>query len=179
MTGVVIQRLRDGRLYVLADGARARPSHALGGPFATREAAGTWIVTHVEATLPPDRRALWGELFERAGGLAADLWQLVGLIGWVAAGRPRAALLRYAVPMPDPVSLACPVCGAVPERRAEAVAGGWAACTRFGVTHDRARHSVDRPLDAGAVTLAPVREPGDDEAPVSVLQLMLEPGDAP
>ena len=101
-----IRQLADGTRWVFPEccahlGGRAlerQQSLALAGPFPDRFAAARWIVEHCEARLAPPQLAVWAECLERAGGVAADPFHLIGLLMFLLERAPRERVLRCAGP---------------------------------------------------------------------------------
>lgn len=96
-----IQRLGasvDGDLHIFPDNVFPRVTTAVSGPFRDRWAAYAWIIEHSERRLSPEKRALWGEALQLAGGRDAEVGHALGLMAMVAKGRPRENILRAARP---------------------------------------------------------------------------------
>lgn len=76
----------------------------IAGPFETRDGAYAWMVSHLEATLSPSKKVLWGIACDQMGS-APDWAHLMGLIMAIAAGRTatgtanEAWVRKAAVPM--------------------------------------------------------------------------------
>lgn len=94
-----IHRLEDGQLYIVADKLRPSVRNAMAGPFKHRFAAYYWIIEHVEASLTPEKMALWTECLALAGGAKANPEHLLGIIAIVRRNRPRDFALKCSRPI--------------------------------------------------------------------------------
>lgn len=73
----------DKRWYVFGDDCRPRITNAVGGPFETRQQAAWWIVDYHEQRLTEREVDQWGEMMALAGGLQADPYQLITILGMI------------------------------------------------------------------------------------------------
>lgn len=81
-----IQLSTDGetdRLYVFPDEMFPRPANALAGPLKDRNAAAWWIVHKLEANLSAQKQEQWSRALVTAGGIDANPFQLIGLLGMI------------------------------------------------------------------------------------------------
>lgn len=88
----------DGDLHIFPDSTFPTVATAVAGPFRDRWAAYLWLIEKAESKLSPDRKALWAEALELAGGRDADTAHAMGVMAMIAKGRPREIVLRAARP---------------------------------------------------------------------------------
>lgn len=74
------------RLYVFPDDRQPLPRHALAGPFKDRIEAAWWMISKLEGQLGPAKMARWAKSLAMAGGIDANPFQLLGLLGMIKRG---------------------------------------------------------------------------------------------
>jgi hypothetical protein len=96
---VKLQRLRDGKLYLLADDSPSRIGVHAAGPFEDRYAAYLWMIEKAESGLSDEQRRLWSRCLESAGGAKADLAHLLAIIGLIKRNRPEWFVTKCSQPL--------------------------------------------------------------------------------